>query len=79
MCDSMIDEKNKIINEFKMELKQKDDAFVKTLKRNADDIDLMIERMKDHLFNMRRFYLEEMSNIEVCVGSGDSTKIRRIS
>lgn len=65
LCNSMMDEKNKIINEFKEELKQKDDLFVKTLKRYADDIDLLIERMKDQLFNMRKFYLEELSNVEV--------------
>ena len=65
LCNSMMDEKNKIINEFKAELKQKDDLFVKTLKRYADDIDLLIERMKDQLFNMRKFYLEELSNVEV--------------
>lgn len=65
LCDSMIDEKNKIINEFKVELKNKDDLFVKTLKRNADDVDLLIERMKDQLFNMRKFYLEELNNVEV--------------
>lgn len=65
LCNSMMDEKNKIINEFKDELKQKDDLFVKTLKRYADDIDLLIERMKDQLFNMRKFYLEELNNVEV--------------
>lgn len=68
LCDSMMDEKNKIINEFKTELKQKDDLFVKTLKRYADDIDLLIERMKDQLFNMRKFYLEELNNVEVRAG-----------
>jgi len=65
LCDSMIDEKNKIINDFKLELKQKDDSFVKTLKRYADDIDLLIERMKDQFFNMRKFYLDELNNVEV--------------
>lgn len=65
LCDSMIDEKNKIINDFKSELKQKDDSYVKTLKKYAEDIDLLIERMKDQLFNMRKFYLEELVNVEV--------------
>lgn len=64
LCDSMVDEKNKILNEFKFELKQKDEALVKTLKRFGDDIDLLIERMKDQFFNMRKFYLDEMSNVE---------------
>ena len=28
-CDAMIDEKNKLINDFQLELKQKDDHYVK--------------------------------------------------
>ncbi len=30
-CDGMIDEKNKLINDFQLELKQKDDHYVKVL------------------------------------------------
>merc|ERR1712226_993582 len=48
-CDSMIDEKNKLINDFQMELKQKDDHYVKDLKKQAEDIDLMIERMDEQV------------------------------
>ena len=65
LCDSMIEEKNKLINDFKHELKNKDDSYVKALKKYAEEIDLLIERMKDQTFNMRRFYLEELENIEV--------------
>lgn len=61
----MIEEKNKMINDFKTELKQKDDNYIKTLKKYAEDIDLLIERMKDQTSNMRKFYLEEIANIEV--------------
>ncbi|CAF0707498.1 unnamed protein product [Brachionus calyciflorus] len=64
LCDSMIEEKNKLINDFKQELKQKDDFYVKALKKYAEDIDLLIERMKDQTYNMRKFYLEELVNIE---------------
>lgn len=65
LCDSMIEEKNKLINDFKQELKLKDDFYVKALKKYAEDIDLLIERMKDQTLNMRKFYLEELVNIEV--------------
>lgn len=65
LCDSMIEEKNKLINDFKQELKNKDDTYVKALKKYAEDIDLLIERMKDQTYNMRKFYIEELINIEV--------------
>lgn len=65
LCDSMIEEKNKLINDFKQELKNKDDTYVKALKKYAEDIDLLIERMKDQTYNMRKFYIEELVNIEV--------------
>lgn len=65
LCDSMIEEKNKLINDFKQELKNKDDIYVKALKKYAEDIDLLIERMKDQTYNMRKFYIEELVNIEV--------------
>ena len=64
LCDSMIEEKNKLINDFKNELKNKDDSYVKALKKYAEEIDLLIERMKDQTFNMRKFYLDELENIE---------------
>jgi dynein regulatry complex protein 1 len=65
LCDSMIEEKNKLINDFKNDLKSKDELYVKTLKKYGDDIDLLIERMKDQTSNMKRFYFEEINNIEV--------------
>ncbi len=52
---------------FCKELKQKDDLYVKTLKKDAEDIDLLIERMKEQTRNMRKFYFEELTNIEVKV------------
>ena len=64
LCDSMIDEKNKLINDFKQELRQKDDSYVKTLKKYAEEIDLLIERMKDQMMSMRKFYQDELVNIE---------------
>jgi hypothetical protein len=39
--------------------------YVKTLKKYGEDIDLLIERMKDQTFNMKNFYMDELNNIEV--------------
>lgn len=64
LCDSMIDDKNKLINDFKQKITEKSDFYVKALKKYSEDIDLMIERMKDQTTNMKRFYLDEIITIE---------------
>lgn len=64
LCDSMIDDKNKLINDFKIKISEKSDFYVKALKKYSEDIDLMIERMKDQSSNMKRFYLDEIITIE---------------
>ena len=38
--------------------------YVKTLKKYGEDVDLLIERMKDQTFNMKKFCLAELNNIE---------------
>lgn len=64
-CDAMIDEKNKLINEFQMELKQKDDHYVKDLKKQAEDIDLLIERMDEQVRQLTKaIYKEELEEVE---------------
>ncbi|KAK2156744.1 hypothetical protein LSH36_206g03032 [Paralvinella palmiformis] len=63
-CDAMIDEKNKLINDFQMELKQKDDHYVKDLKKQADDIDLLIERMDEQVKQLTKAKREELDEIE---------------
>jgi dynein regulatory complex protein 1 len=64
-CDGMIDEKNKLINEFQLELKMKDDQYVKDLKKQAEDVDLMIERMEEQMKQLMKAYREELNQIEV--------------
>ncbi|KAK2171357.1 hypothetical protein NP493_1066g02024 [Ridgeia piscesae] len=63
-CDAMIDEKNKLITDFQLELKSKDDQYVKDLKRQAEDIDLIIERMDEQVKELTRAYREELGEIE---------------
>ncbi|XP_030830868.1 dynein regulatory complex protein 1 [Strongylocentrotus purpuratus] len=64
LCDAMIDEKNKLINDFQMELKSQDDQYVKDLKKEAEDIDLMIERMEEQVKNLMKAYRDELKQIE---------------
>ena len=53
-----------LIYKFK-ELKDKDDRYVKDLKKQAEDIDLMIERMDEQVKHLTKAYREELEQIEV--------------
>ncbi|XP_022104509.1 dynein regulatory complex protein 1-like [Acanthaster planci] len=64
LSEAMIDEKNKLINDFQMELKSKDDQYVKDLKKQAEDIDLMIDRMEEQVKNLTKAYRDELTQIE---------------
>ena len=48
------------------ELKSLDDRYVKDLKKEAEDVDLMIERMDEQIKNLTKAYREELLQIEVC-------------
>lgn len=48
------------------ELKASDDRYVKDLKRQARDVDLMIERMQEQISGLMKSYREELDLIEVC-------------
>ena len=41
-CERIIQSKDRLIKEFKAELKAKDDEYVKSLKKQAEDIDLLL-------------------------------------
>ncbi|CAI9620753.1 unnamed protein product, partial [Staurois parvus] len=63
-CAQLIGDKNKLIGELQQELKRKDDQYVKDLKKQAEDIDLLIERMEDQVKNLIKTYREELLLIE---------------
>ncbi|XP_078541546.1 dynein regulatory complex protein 1-like [Lissotriton helveticus] len=63
-CARLIEEKNKLIGELQQELKSKDDQYVKDLKKQAEDIDLLIERMEEQIRNLTKTYREELLQTE---------------
>uniref|UniRef100_W5NH33 Dynein regulatory complex protein 1 n=1 Tax=Lepisosteus oculatus TaxID=7918 RepID=W5NH33_LEPOC len=63
-CALLIEEKNKLITDLQQELKASDDRYVKDLKKQAEDIDLMIERMEEQIKNLIKSYREELDQIE---------------
>ena len=63
-CSAMVDEKDKLIGELQHELKTKDDQYVKDLKKQAEDVDLILERMEEQAKTLLRANKEEMGEIE---------------
>lgn len=63
-CSAMVDEKDKLIGELSQELKAKDDQYVKHLKKQAEDIDLILERMEEQSKTLFKAYCEELAEIE---------------
>ncbi|XP_076129293.1 dynein regulatory complex protein 1 [Alosa pseudoharengus] len=64
LCATLIEDKNKLINELQQELKVSDDRYVRDLKRQADEVDLMVERMEDQVKTLLISYREEIKEIE---------------
>uniref|UniRef100_A0A8D0X2R3 Dynein regulatory complex protein 1 n=1 Tax=Sus scrofa TaxID=9823 RepID=A0A8D0X2R3_PIG len=64
-CAGLIEDKNKLISELQQELKMKDDQYVKDLKKQADDICLLLERMEEQVKNVMKTFRQELHHIEV--------------
>jgi len=63
-CDRIIQSKDRLIKEFKTELKAKDDEYVKSLKKQAEDIDLLLERMGRQYGMLRKAFEDELDDVE---------------
>lgn len=64
LCESIISGKDKLIGDIKAELKKKDDEFVKTLKRQAEDVDALLNYMSSQYTEMQAAYRDELAEIE---------------
>lgn len=63
-CKEMKEEKDRLINEFEEELKSKDAIYVNHLKQQAEDIDLLVERMEEQAHSLVHAFHEELRQIE---------------
>jgi len=63
-CERIIQSKDRLIKEFKTELKAKDDEYVKSLKKQHDDIELLLERMTRQFTQLRKTFDDELEEIE---------------
>ena len=57
-CLKITASKDKLINDIKLELKAKDDEYVKSLKRQAEDIDALLMHMGSQFKELQAAYLE---------------------
>ncbi|XP_058247237.1 dynein regulatory complex protein 1 isoform X1 [Hemibagrus wyckioides] len=64
LCWQIIEDKNKLISELQQELKGRDDRFVKDRKREAEEVDLLIERMQEQISSLKKDYRKELDLIE---------------
>lgn len=56
--------KNKLIQDYSTEIKSKDDEYVKELKRQAEEIDTLVERMNKQYRTFQVSFVEELEQIE---------------
>ncbi|XP_045916689.1 dynein regulatory complex protein 1 isoform X2 [Micropterus dolomieu] len=64
LCAALIEDKKKLINDLQQELKVGDDRYVKDLRKQAEELDLMMERMEDQIKTLTKAYREELAHIE---------------
>ncbi|KAL0967736.1 hypothetical protein UPYG_G00256220 [Umbra pygmaea] len=64
LCALLIEDKNKLIHELQQEMKLSDDRYVKDLKKQAEGVDLMIERMEEQVKFLMNSYRHEMDQVE---------------
>ncbi|ORX54721.1 hypothetical protein BCR36DRAFT_282870, partial [Piromyces finnis] len=63
-CKKLTENKDILINEYINELKQKEDFYVKELEREAEEIDLLLERMDQQYHTFRDTLQQEIDQIE---------------
>jgi dynein regulatory complex protein 1 len=62
--DDLLQYKNKLLQEYSNEIKSKDDEYVKELKRQAEEIDVLVERMNKQYKSFQVQFIDELEQIE---------------
>lgn len=63
-CDVIMQSKDGLIKEFQTQLKLKDEEYVRTLKKQSEDVQILIERMGKQFKEMQEEYELELEQIE---------------
>eukprot|EP00753_Platysulcus_tardus_P020396 PLAT8022.1.p1 GENE.PLAT8022.1~~PLAT8022.1.p1 ORF type:complete len:735 (+),score=402.47 PLAT8022.1:42-2207(+) len=63
-CRKTIESKDMLIREFQTELKSKDEEYVKTLKRQAEEVETLMDHMSTQFKELQEAYEVELEQIE---------------
>ncbi|NXX38231.1 DRC1 protein, partial [Tricholaema leucomelas] len=63
-CTLLLEEKNKLISHLKQELKNKDEQYMEAIKKQSEDIHLLLERMEEQTRFMLKTYRHKLLQIE---------------
>eukprot|EP00930_Biecheleria_cincta_P070652 TRINITY_DN58286_c0_g1_i1.p1 TRINITY_DN58286_c0_g1~~TRINITY_DN58286_c0_g1_i1.p1 ORF type:complete len:668 (+),score=205.03 TRINITY_DN58286_c0_g1_i1:101-2104(+) len=63
-CKQIIESKDRRIEDFKTELKNKDEEYIKMLKQQSADITQLISSMRNQYHELRRHYEQQLEEIE---------------
>lgn len=63
-CKSIVKQKEELIQSFMEQLRVKDDQYMKSLKKQNDDIEDLIKSMRKQFIDMRTDYCEQLDQIE---------------
>ena len=63
-CRQIIESKDRRIEDFKTELKNKDEEYIKMLKQQRVDITTLISKMREQYHSLRQHYEQQLEDIE---------------
>lgn len=63
-CSAVLAQKSALVEEFKAEIKGKDDLFVKTLRTQSQDVQAMLDYVADHSKSLWGEYRQQLEGLE---------------
>ncbi|XP_068432376.1 dynein regulatory complex protein 1 isoform X2 [Clinocottus analis] len=63
LCSALTEDKNKLISDLQQELKVGDERFVKDLRKQEEELDLMMERMENQIKTLTKAYRDELAQM----------------
>ena len=78
-CDTIIASKDAIVAAMRGQLHQKDDEYVRMLKQQGEDVDLLLLNMGKQLEEMQTAYRDELAQIDVAYMQVHTTRSKRLT